>query len=1052
MRARRVRRLHRAGRWRRRALVPDPRGPGGRARAGHGGRARPARRGRRAAPAAGRLPRGPRAAMRLLHSGLSDDARAVPARAPRPERAGDPRGASGPFVPLHRLPGHRRGRAARRRVGAVTPTGRYMGARVRRNEDARLLTGRALFVDDVHLDGMLHVAFLRSDYAHALLRSVDVAAARRRPGVVAAYTAADLGDYWRPGPLLVPPPPIPGLVFHARTQVPLARDRVRHVGEPIAMVVAESRYVAEDALEDIVVDAEPLPVVVDLEAALAPGAPLVHDDLGSNVAAHAVQRKGDYARARAAAHVVIARRFRYDRGAAAAIENRGIVAQWDPRAEELTLWDTTQAPIPIRNGLARLLGLLESQVRVIAPFVGGGFGPKIMMFYPEEVLLPWAALRLGRPLKWIEDRRENFSATTQERGQIHDAEIAVARDGRILGVRDVFLHDTGAYDPYGLTVPINSQCTLLGPYDVPNYASEFTAVFTNKTIVTPVRGAGRQHGVFVIERLLDFAAKQLGIDRAEIRRRNLLRPDQFPHNHEIIFQDSAPLVYDSGDYAPALERARELIGYDGFVQSEQARLRAAGRHVGLGLVCYVEGTGIGPYEGARVTVEPSGQVRVATGVGTQGQGHFTAFAQIVADVLDVPVEDVHVVTGDTREFNWGTGTFASRGAVVAGTACHAAAVAVRDKIFTVATRVLNQPPEKLELAGGRVRVRGSSDSAIPLGELALRANPLRGAVRPGTEPGLEATAYFGPDRGSTASGVHAMLVEVDPETAQVEIQRYVVVHDCGRVINPMIVEGQIQGGVAHGIGNAFYEQLVYDEAGQLLNASLMDYLLPTATDVPRVEIAHRETPSPLSPIGLKGVGEAGCIPTGAVFAQAVEDALADFGLEITEIPLSPDKLFDLLKKTKPKKRNVVVLEGSFVFAGPRAAVWDLLQDPAVLGTALPGAMRLERTGDGHYDGLMKVGIGPVTAAEFSVRVTLRDREPPARYGMIVEGKGSFGFTRGTAQVTLADHQNGTEMTYRAEVQVGGTIAGVGQRLLDSVARRMTKQGLESLNKALAARL
>jgi len=308
---------------------------------------------------------------------------------------------------------------------------------------------------------------------------------------------------------------------------------------------------------------------VDLEAALAPGAPLVHDDLGSNVAAHAVQRKGDYERARAAAHVVIARRFRYDRGAAAAIENRGIVAQWDPRAEELTLWDTTQAPIPIRNGLARLLGLLESQVRVIAPFVGGGFGPKIMMFYPEEVLLPWAALRLGRPLKWIEDRRENFSATTQERGQIHDAEIAVARDGRILGVRDVFLHDTGAYDPYGLTVPINSQCTLLGPYDVPNYASEFTAVFTNKTIVTPVRGAGRQHGVFVIERLLDFAAKQLGIDRAEIRRRNLLRPEQFPHNHEIIFQDSAPLVYDSGDYAPALERARELIGYDGFVRASR---------------------------------------------------------------------------------------------------------------------------------------------------------------------------------------------------------------------------------------------------------------------------------------------------------------------------------------------------------------------------------------------------------------------------------------------------------------------------------------------------
>ncbi|HEU5261924.1 MAG TPA: xanthine dehydrogenase family protein molybdopterin-binding subunit [Gemmatimonadales bacterium] len=765
---------------------------------------------------------------------------------------------------------------------------------MRRNEDARLLTGRALFVDDVQVEGMLHVAFLRSQHAHACLRTVDVAAARRRPGVVAVYTAADLGDYWRPGPLLVPPPPIAGLVFNACTQLPLARDKVRHVGEPIAMVVAESRYLAEDALDDVMVDAEPLAAVVDVEAALAPGAPLVHDHLPSNVAAHVVQRKGDYGRARAGAHATIRRRFRYDRGASAAIENRAVAAQWDPRAEELTVWDTTQAPIPIRNGLASLLGLLESQVRVIAPFVGGGFGPKIMMFYPEELLVPWAALRLGRPVKWTEDRQENFYATTQERGQVHDAELAIARDGKILGVRDVFLHDTGAYDPYGLTVPINSQCTLLGPYDVPTYESEFTAVFTNKTIVTPVRGAGRQHGVFVMERLLDFAAAELGIDRAEIRRRNLLRPEQFPHNHEIIFQDSAPLVYDSGDYAPALDEALRIIGYERFVRDEQPRLRAAGRHVGIGVVCYVEGTGIGPYEGARVTVEPSGRVRVATGVGTQGQGHFTAFAQIVAEVLGVDVERVHVITGDTREFHWGTGTFASRGAVVAGSACHAAALAVRERILDVASRHLEAAKQDLELADGHVRVRGAPDSAVSLGELALKANPLRGAVRPGTEPGLEATAYFGPARGSTANGVHAAIVEVDPETALVEVRRYVVVHDSGRVINPLLVDGQIQGGVAHGIGNAFYEQLVYDENGQLLNASFMDYLLPTATDVPPVETAHRETPSPLNPLGVKGVGEAGAIPTGAAFAQAVEDALSDYGVEITEIPLSPNRLFELI--------------------------------------------------------------------------------------------------------------------------------------------------------------
>jgi carbon-monoxide dehydrogenase large subunit len=774
----------------------------------------------------------------------------------------------------------------------VSAETRYVNARIPRNEDARLLTGRARFVDDVQLPGMLHVAFVRSEHAHARLLRVDASAARQRQGVAAVYTLADLGEYGKPAPLLVPPPPIPGLVFHPCTHLPLAGAKVRYVGEPVAMIVAESRYVAEDAVRDVVVDVEPLEAVVGLEKALAPGAPLVHEHLTSNAAAHVVQRKGDYASARAQAGVVVGRRFSYDRGAAAALENRCVVADWNRQAEELTIWDTTQAPIPIRNGLAARLGLLESQVRVVAPFVGGGFGPKIMMFYPEELLVPWASLQLERPIKWTEDRQENFYATTQERGQVHDAEMALTRDGRILGVRDTFLFDTGAYDPYGLTIPINTQCTLLGPYDIPNYDSEFTAVFTNKTIVTPVRGAGRQHGVFVSERLLDIAARELGIDRVEIRKRNLLAPDQFPHNHEIMFQDSAPLVYDSGDYLPALEQAAAMIGYDDLVR-EQTRRRTGTRRFGVGIACYVEGTGIGPYEGARVTVEPSGKVRVATGVGTQGQGHYTVFAQVVADVLGVAVGDVQVVTGDTREFQWGTGTFASRGAAVAGSACHAAATSVREKIMKLASGLLGAEPGDLELADGRVSVRGAPGRTVTLADLAARANPLRGAVRPGTEPGLESTAYFGPDRGSTASGVHALVVEVDVETAAVAVKRYLVVHDCGRIINPLLVEGQIHGGVAHGIGNAFYEQLVYDEHGQLMNASFMDYLLPTATDVPPIETAHRETPSPFNPVGLKGVGEAGCIPTGAAFAQAVEDAL---GIEILEIPLSPDRLFTLIQE------------------------------------------------------------------------------------------------------------------------------------------------------------
>ena len=503
-------------------------------------------------------------------------------------------------------------------------------------------------------------------------------------------------------------------------------------------------------------------------------------------------------------------------------------------------------------------------------------------------------MRLGRPVKWVEDRFENFFATSQERAQLHNAELALDRDGRILGVRDEYLHDSGAYDPYGLTVPINTQCTLLGPYRVPSYESEFRVVFTNKPVVTPVRGAGRQHGVFVMERLLDLAARELEIDPIEIRRRNVLGPDELPHNHEIVYQDFAPLRYDSGSYHETLEAA--ALFAEEAVETA-GRTLPDGRRVGVGVVNYVEGTGIGPYEGARVTVEPGGTVRLATGVGTQGQGHFTAFAQIVADAAGVAPDDVRVVTGDTSAFHWGTGTFASRGAVVAGNAIHAAAQAVREKILRHAGEALEVDPADLELVDGVARVRGAPDASIALGPLAARANPLRGAVEPGTEPGLEATSYFGPPYGATANGAHAAVVAVDPETAMVEILRYFVAHDCGTILNPMIVEGQIHGGVALGIGNAFYEELAFDELGGLTNASFMDYLMPTAAEVPPLETTHLETPSPLNPLGTKGGGEGGAIPVQAAFAQAVEDALAEVapGLEILEVPLSPTRLFDLLR-------------------------------------------------------------------------------------------------------------------------------------------------------------
>ena len=778
---------------------------------------------------------------------------------------------------------------------------KFIGKRVVRNEDPRLLTGQAQFVDDVEIPGLLHAAFLRSDYAHARLLSVDVSAARRRPGVVAVFTAEDMGDDWQPGPPLVSPPPTAkDVIFHSRRQVPLVKDKVHHAGEAIAVVIAESRYIAEDAVEDILVELEPLEAVVDLEKALEANSVLVHDDLESNLAAQLFQQKGDYETARKEADLVIKRRIVIERGAAAAMENRGIVAHWDAKSQHLTIWDTTQAPIPIRNGTAARLGLSEHQVRVIAPFIGGGFGPKIMMFYAEEMVIPWAAKKLNRPVKWIEDRRENFYATTQERGQVHDVEIALSRDGHILGLKDNFLHDTGAYDPYGLTIPLNTQSHDMGGYDIRNYSSEFKVVFTNKTIVTPVRGAGRPQGIFVIERMLDIAARELGMDPIEIRKRNLIPPDAFPYEHKIIDQAFAPLILDSGNYKAVVEKALEMIGYDKFVKEEQPRLRKEGKYVGIAIAPFIETTGVGPYEGARVTVEASGKINVATGIGTQGQGHFTSFAQIVAEQLGVEVNDVRIVTGDTTEFHWGTGTFASRGAVVAGNAVHAASRIVRQKVLKLASKVLEAPEGELELEDGRVRVADIPQRSISLGELALLANPLRGAVEPGTEPGLESTAYFGPQYGATAFGTHAMILEVDPETMMIKIRRYVTVEDCGTVLNPLILEGQIHGGVSMGLGNAYYEKLHFDETGQLLNASFADYLVVSATEMPRIEVGHLETRSTLNELGAKGVGEAGAIPVPALFAQAIENAFHDRKLEILEMPLSPNRLFELLNEEKSR--------------------------------------------------------------------------------------------------------------------------------------------------------
>jgi aerobic carbon-monoxide dehydrogenase large subunit len=779
----------------------------------------------------------------------------------------------------------------------------------RRQEDPRLLRGLGSFVDDIDPPGVLHAAVLRSPYGHARIRSIDTQAARSCPGVQAVYTAADLGDFNQPAPLVIPHPSL----THGYTQRPLAVDKVCYVGEPVAMVVADSRYLAEDAVGAIEVDWEPLPAVVDFRLASRPGTPRVHDDVPDNVAAHLVQTVGDPDAAFADAAHVFEERLVIERSCGSPIEARGVVAVYDPLAEALRVWDATQAPLTIKYGLANMLGLPEFKVEVIAPDVGGGFGTKIMLFFPEEVLVPWAAIQLRRPLKWTEDRREHFVAANQERGQEHEVSVAVDADARILGIRDTFVHDTGAYTPYGIVVPIITACQLPGPYKVPTYRSEFRVVYTNTPCVSPYRGAGRPHACFVMERLIDRIARELGLEPNEVRRRNFLLPDDFPWDVGLTFQDGAPTKYDSGDYPAGLNLVERMIDLEGF-RREQAAARHNGRYLGIGFAAYVEGTGIGPYEGAHVRIEPSGRVFAATGLTSQGQGHYTSFAQIVARELGCDPVDVTVVTGDTARFNWGAGTYASRALVTAGNALAVAASSVRQKTLELAAELLEVGASDLELVDGKARVKGAPGRELSLGALATAANPIRyaygkeasqaalrlvkpraGAVlREGEEPGLEARGYFAPERATWASGQHAAIVEVDLATGDLQFLRYCVVHDCGTLINPTIVEGQIHGGVAQGIGGAFYERLHFDDYGQLLNASFMDFLMPTLAEIPEIEVAHLETPSPLNPLGVKGVGEAGAIPVPALVAEAVEDALVPLGVRVREMPLSPSRLRELI--------------------------------------------------------------------------------------------------------------------------------------------------------------
>jgi len=578
------------------------------------------------------------------------------------------------------------------------------------------------------------------------------------------------------------------------------------------------------------------------------------------------------------------------------METRGVVARWErvKLGETLTMWDSTQSPHIVRRVLADMFHIPQHSIRVVASDVGGGFGIK-NRFYAEEFLAPFIARLLRRPARWVEDRREDLLSTYQARQQIHHLEVAARSDGTILGIRNRFTADVGAYSPFGLVVPFNSATTLPGPYKLPAYKAEMRAAYTNKPAMAPYRAAGRPPAVFDVERAMDLVARKLELDPAEVRLRNFVKPGEFPYRTDLVERDGGDIVYDSGDYPECLRKALDLVDASGFRQ-EQAAARKQGRWLGLGLGCYVESTARGPFEGATVRVDSAGRVVVATGAAPQGQSHETTLAQICADRLGVAFEDVTVITGDTDAINLGVGTYASRTAVVAGNAVSGAALAVRDKALKAAGQLLEASPDDLDLEAGEIRVLGVPDRSVSLARVAqgLTAPPPGFTFPPGLEPGLEATNYFHPSGATYANGVHAATVEVDADTGQVKVLRYVVAHDCGTVINPVVVDGQCVGGVAQGLGNALYEEMLYDDAGQPLTTSYMDYLVPTAMEVPNVALANVETRSPLNPEGIKGAGEGGTMPVPATIANAIDDALAPLGVVVDRVPLSPGRLREMI--------------------------------------------------------------------------------------------------------------------------------------------------------------
>ncbi len=781
-------------------------------------------------------------------------------------------------------------------MSAADPTReRFVGRSIPRREDRRLLTGQGQFVADLVLPRMLHAAFVRSPVAHARIRGIDLARAAAAPGVVFALSGPELLKILGPVPdtQLSLPRKWASVVQHrfANPQQPLlAYDKARHVGEALAVIVAESRYAAEDAAELVTCDLDPLPAVVDAEAALGPAAPIIHETVGSNLIGTFTVGKGDVDTALTRAPHRLARRFYHHRYAGSPMECRGVVGAYDPRTDSLTIWSATQVVHWVRREAATILRLPEARIRCIALDVGGGFGLKGHV-YPEDLLVPFLARMIGRPVQWIEDRREHLMCSCHSRDQLHEVEIGFDHEGRITALRDHFIFDCGAWNPVGAGIPYNTAAHLAGPYRIENLAVTGRIAVTNKVPNAPYRGAGRPEAAFATERMMDLIAGTLGLEPADVRQRNMIAADEMPYRVGIPYRDGEPIVYDSGDYQGALQKALDAVGGVAAFRERQRQGRERGRHLGLGIGCYVEGTGVGPFESAMVRIDPSGKVYVSSGACPQGQGMETIFSQVVADAWRVRPEDVVVSLADTAAIATGFGTIASRSTVTVSAAVHHASERLREKVFAIGSSLLECAPGDLELRNGGVGIVGVPGAEVTLAKVAMAARPGWDHGRPpGIEAGLEETYYYEPPTVTWSYAVHVAVVEVDIGTGGIKIEQYVVAHDCGVVVNPMLVDGQVVGGVAQGIGGALYEELAYDDEGQLLAGSFMDYMLPTAREIPDVQLIHLCSPSPLNPLGVKGLGEGGAIAPPVAIANAAADALTAFHAEFNATPLKPEHI------------------------------------------------------------------------------------------------------------------------------------------------------------------